>query len=76
MQSFNLFVVLIVTLSPQKMFKFMRHFITCSERVKKIYPRNLSHFRETVSDKLDSFGIKYSSEHNLSKTLPILDYDP
>ena len=40
-----------------------RHFGTCSERVKNVYPRNVYQIRETLFDKLDSFGIKYTSEH-------------
>ena len=35
-----------------------RHLITCSERVKNFYPRNVFEIRETLFGKLDSFGIE------------------
>ena len=35
-----------------------RHLTTCSEPVKNVYLRNVYQIRETVFDKLDSFGIK------------------
>ena len=34
-----------------------RHLITCSERVKHIYPKNVYQLRETLFEKLDSFNI-------------------
>ena len=34
-----------------------RHLITCSERVKHIYPKNLYQLRGTLFEKLDSFNI-------------------
>ena len=43
-------------------FNLNRHLTTCSERVKDVYPRNVYQFRETLFDKLDSFGINYTSE--------------
>ena len=39
-----------------------RHLTTCSERVKNVYPKNIYHTQKTLFDKLDSFGIKYTSE--------------
>ena len=43
-------------------FNLERHLNTCSERLKNVYPRNVYQIRETLSDKLDAFGIKYTSE--------------
>ena len=48
-------------------FNLERHLITCSERVKNIYPKNVYQIRETLFYKLDSFGIKYTSEQIYSK---------
>ena len=45
---------------------------TCSERVKNDYPRNIYQIRETLFDKLDCFGIKYTSEQKLLKNLAVL----
>ena len=44
-----------------------RKVLTCSERVKKIYPRNVYEIRTIMFDKLDSFGITYTSEQKLFK---------
>ena len=41
-----------------KTFKLEQHLTKCSERVKNVYPRNVYQTRETIFDKLDSFGIK------------------
>ena len=48
-------------------FNLERHLTTCSERVKNVCPRNVYQIRETLFDKLDSFGIKYTSEQKLLK---------
>ena len=45
-----------------------RHMITCSERVKHIYPKNVYQLRETLSEKLDSFNIPYSEDQKLFRT--------
>ena len=55
-------------------FNLERHLTTCSERV-KIYPRNVYQIRETLFDKLDSFGIKYTSQQKLFKILSIIDFE-
>ena len=39
--------------------KLERHLITCSERVKHIYPKNVYQLKETLFEKLDSFNIPY-----------------
>ena len=48
---------------------------TCSERVKNIYPRNVYQVRETLFDKLHSFGIEYTHEQTLFKNLAIFDFE-
>ena len=52
-----------------------RHSITCSEGVKNVYPRNVYQIRETLFDKLDSFGINYTSEQKLFRNLAIFDFE-
>ena len=52
-----------------------RHITTCSERVKNVYPRNVYQIRENLFDKLDSFGINYTSEQKLFKNLAIFDIE-
>ena len=58
-----------------KTFNLERHLTTCSERVKNVYPRNVYQIRETLFDKLDSFGIKYTSEQKLFRNLAISDFE-
>ena len=48
-------------------FNLERHLTTCSERVKNVYPRNVYQIRETLFDKLESFGIYYTSDQKLFK---------
>ena len=56
-------------------FNLERHLTTCSERVKNIYPRNVYQIRETLFDKLDSFGINYTSEQKLFQNLAIFNFE-
>ena len=56
-------------------FNFERHLTTCSERVKNVYPRNVYQIRETLFDKLDSFGINNTSEQKLFKNLASFDFE-
>ena len=56
-------------------FNLERHLITCSERVKNVYLKNVYQIRETLFDKLDSFGIKYTSEQKLFKNLAIFHFE-
>ena len=56
-------------------FKLERHLITCSERVKNVYPKEVYQIRETPFDKLVSFGIKYKKEQKLFKILAIIDFE-
>ena len=58
-----------------KRFNLERHLTTCSERVKIVYPRNVYQIRETLFDKLDSFGIKYTKEQKLFKKIAIFDFE-
>ena len=51
-----------------------RHLTTCSQRVKYVFPRNVYQIRETLFDKLDSFGINSTSEQKLFKNSAILDF--
>ena len=41
----------------------------------KCYPRNVYQTRETLFDKLDSFGIKFTSEEKLFRNLAIFDFE-
>ena len=56
-------------------FNLERHLTTCSKRVKNVYPRNVYRIRRTLLDKLDSFGIKYTSEKKLFENLAIFDFE-
>ena len=56
-------------------FNLERNLTTCRERVKNVSPRNVNQIRETLFDKLDSFGIKYRSEKKLFKNLAIFDFE-
>ena len=50
-----------------------RHLTTCSERVEHVYPNNMYQLRETLFDKLDSFGIPYMDNQKLFSNMAILD---
>ena len=52
-----------------------RHLITCSERVKHIYPKNVYHLRENLFEKLDSFNIPYREDLKLCKSLAVFDFE-
>ena len=54
-------------------FNLERNLTTCSDWVKNVYPRNVYQIRETLFDKLDSFGIRYTSEQKLFKNLAIFE---
>ena len=56
-------------------FSLERHLTKCSERVKNIYPKNVYQVRETLFDKLHSFGIEYNHEQTLFKNLAIFDFE-
>ena len=52
-----------------------RHLVTCSDRVKHIYPKNCYELRETLFEKLDAFNIPDGSEQKLFKNLAIFDFE-
>ena len=52
-----------------------RHLITCSDRVKHIYPKNVYQLRETLFEKLDSFNIPYREHQKLFKNLAVFDFE-
>ena len=52
-----------------------RHLITCSNRVKHIYPKNVYEMKEKLFEKLDSFNIPYRNEQKLFKNLAIFDFE-
>ena len=51
------------------------HLITCSERVKHIYPKNVYQLRETLFVKLDSFNIPYREDRKKFKNLAVFDFE-
>ena len=59
----------------QKTGKLERHLVSCSERVEHIYPKNVYQLRETLFDKLDSFGIQYTDEQKLFTNLAVFDFE-
>ena len=59
----------------QKTGNLERHLVRCSERVKHIYPKNVYQLRETLFDKLDSFGIQYTDNQKLSTNLAVFDFE-
>ena len=56
-------------------FNLERHLTTCSERVENFYPTNVYEIRETLFDKLDSFGIEYTHQQTRFKNLDIFDFE-
>ena len=52
-----------------------QHLVTCSDRVKHIYPKNVYELRETLFEKLDIFNIPYRDEQELFKNLAIFDFE-
>ena len=52
-----------------------RLLVTCSDRVKHIYPKNVYELRETLFEKLDVFNIPYRNEQKLFKNLAIFDFE-
>ena len=52
-----------------------RHLVTCSDRVKRTYPKNVYELRETLFQKLDAFIISYRNEQKLFRNLAIFDFE-
>ena len=59
----------------QKTGNLERHLVRCSERVKHIYPKNVYQLRETLFDKLDSFGLQYTDDQKLFTNLAVFDFE-
>ena len=59
----------------QKTGNLERHLVRCSERVKHIYPKNVYQLRETLFDKLDSFGIQYTDDQELFTNLAVFEFE-
>ena len=59
----------------QKTGNLERHLVRCSERVKHIYPKKVYQLRETLFDKLDSFGIQYTDDQKLFTNLALFDFE-
>ena len=57
----------------QKTGNLERHLVRCSERVKHIYPKIMYQLRETLFDKLDSFGIQYTDDQKLFTNLVVFE---
>ena len=49
--------------------------VTCSDRIKHIYPKNVYELRETLFEKLDAFNIPFKNEQKLFKKLAIFDFE-
>ena len=52
-----------------------RQLVTCSDRVKHIYPKNCYELRETLFEKLDAFNIPCRHEQKLFKNLATFDFE-
>ena len=59
----------------QKTGDLERHLVRCSERVKRIYPKNSYQLRETLFDKLDSFDIQYADDQKLFNNLAVFEFE-
>ena len=59
----------------QKSGNLERHLVRWSERVEHIYPKNVYQLRDTLSDKLDSFGIQYTDDQKLFTNLAVFDFE-
>ena len=52
-----------------------RHLTTCSKRKKNFNPRNVYQIRETLSDKLESFGNEYTSQQKLFENSAMFNFE-
>ena len=59
----------------QKTGNLERRLVRCSKLVKHIYPKNVYQLRETLFDKLDSFGIQYTDDQKLFNNLAVFDFE-
>ena len=49
--------------------------VTCSDRIKHIYRKNVGELRKKLFEKLDAFNIPYRNEQKLFKDLAIFDFE-
>ena len=54
---------------------FNRHLLTCKDRVRHIYPKNVYTLRETLFEKLEVFNIPVSKDDTLFNNLAIFDFE-
>ena len=52
-----------------------RHLVSCSERVKQLYPKNACQLQETLFDKLESFDTQYTDDQKLFTNLAVFDFE-
>ena len=52
-----------------------RRLVTCSDRDKHIYPKNVYELGETLFEKLDAFNIPYKNEQKLFKNLTVIEFE-
>ena len=52
-----------------------RHLVTCSDRIRHIYPKNVHELRETLFERLDAFNIPCKNEQKLFKKMAIFDFE-
>ena len=74
-QSSNLFAALILTLFCDEKFNLEQLLPSCKEGVANFHPRNVNRIRETIFDKRNSFGVKYTCEPKLFKILATFDIE-
>ena len=48
---------------------------TCKERSEHIFPKNEYQLRQTLFDKLDSFGIRHTDNQKLFENMAIFDFE-
>ena len=54
---------------------FNRHLMTCKDRLRHIYPKNVHTLRETLFEKLEGFNIPVSKDNTLLNNLAIFDFE-
>ena len=54
---------------------FNRHLMSCKDRVRHIYPKNVYALRETLFEKLEGFNIPVSKDNTLINNLAIFDFE-
>ena len=52
-----------------------RGFLTCKDRVRHIYSKNVYTLRETLFEKLEGFNIPVSKDNTLFNKLAIFDFE-